>query len=127
MTSDEWKRTLLAGAWGGAALTIEHLTLYDADAARDEPELTLFLSNVLGVGTLETVRAIVAVREGRYDEAARSITIAVEAGLVVAMIRLIRRSLRIYAETHTAAGHAAGLIDGAQIHDRAYRRATPRD
>lgn len=122
MTNDEWTRTLRAGLGAGIALALEHLALYDPAAWREEPEITLFMSNVLGVGTLETARAIVAIREQRYDDAARSAVMVVEAGVVVVVIRLVRRALRLYAENHHTAGHAAGQLDGVAIYDRAFRR-----
>jgi hypothetical protein len=116
-------RTLLAGVGVAAALVVEHLLFYDPEAARDEPELALLGSNIMGVAT---IGAGVALAADDADEALRFAAIVGIAGAVVFVLRIVRRELRLLQDTQQHAGHAAGLGDGVKIYDQAYGLAAAR-
>lgn len=116
-------RELLAGLGTAALLLIEHLILYDEQAAKDEPELTMLGSNILGVATIGAGLAV-ASRSG--EETARYFTVVSIAGVVVVVLRLVRRTLRQFIDNREAAAHADGVADGALHYDQALRRAETR-
>lgn len=120
--SNSWPRTLLAAAFVGAALVAEHAVLYDEQAMRDEPELTLFASNVLGVAT---IGGGVLLAAPDLEEAARFITIAGIAGSVVVTLRIIRRELRRRREASQVSYQAIGVSRGVRQYGQPYSRRDP--
>lgn len=106
-----WARTLLAGAFVGAALVAEHRMLYDEQTMIDEPELTLFASNVLGTATIACGVLLAA---ESAEEAARHLVIAGIAGSVVLALRIARRELRRGSETSRIANQAIGMSRGVR-------------
>lgn len=125
MTSEseiDWTTSILAGTAAGCVLLIEHLIFYDPEAARDEPELTMWGSNVIGTATIGAAVVACALADGRPEEAVRHAVIVGVCGAVVSLLRLTRRDLRRRQELNEAAGHGAGMIEGARRYDRAYGR-----
>lgn len=110
-TDNSWPRTILAGAFVGAALVAEHALLYDEQAMTREPELTLFASNVLGTAT---IAAGVLLAAESAEEAARHLVIAAIGGAVVLTLRIARRETRQRRETSAIAHHAIGVSRGVR-------------
>lgn len=109
--NNTWPRTILAGLFVGAALIAEHALLYDEHAMRDEPELTLFGSNVLGTAT---IAAGVMLAAENAEEAARHIVIAALGGIVVVGLRIARRETRRRRETTQISYEAIGVSRGVR-------------
>lgn len=122
--TDGWRRAIFAGILVGAALAIEHLVCYREEDFEQEPELVLLGSNVLGTATI-AVGVAIAARSA--DEIARHITVAAVGGIVVIVLRIVRRFLRFGRHLHYEAGHGAGQIEGALSYDQTFRRNRARD
>lgn len=112
-SDNPWPRTILAGAFVGAALVAEHALLYDERAMRDEPELALFGSNILGTAT---IAAGVLLAAPTMEEAARHIVIASIGGAVVLALRIIRRETRRGREITQIAHQAIGVGRGVRTY-----------
>lgn len=124
VTQNPWPRTILAGLFVGAALVAEHALLYDEHAMHDEPELTLFGSNVLGTATIACGVMLAA---ESAEEAARHLVIAGIGGTVVLGLRIARRELRrdreLRADAHWTLGLSQGVRQHGQPHSRPDRAA----
>lgn len=118
--NNPWPRTILAGAFVGAALTVEHLLCYDEDAMVQEPEMTLFASNVLGT---TTIACGVLLAAETAEEAARHLVIAAIGGAVVLGLRIARRELRRDRALRADAFEILGLSRGVRRHGQPYRGA----
>jgi hypothetical protein len=122
VTQTTWPRTILAGLFVGAALVAEHALLYDEQAMEDEPELTLFASNVLGT---TTIAAGVMLAAESAEEAARHLVIAALGGAVVLGLRIARRELRLRRTTSAEANQAIGLSRGVRSYGQSYGGRDP--
>lgn len=115
--NSSWPRTILAGAFVGAALTVEHLLCYDEQAMVSEPELTLFASNVLGT---TTIACGVLLAAESAEEAARHLVIAAIGGAVVLGLRIARRELRRDRALRAEAYETLGRSRGVRQHGQSY-------
>lgn len=107
----DWTRTLIAGGFVGAALTVQTLIFYDPEEHKKNPKAVLRMSNILG--TL-TIAAGIIVSGAPSKEIARHIVIAAIGGGFVIAVDAIRHRQEQDRELRAGAHEAIGRSEGVR-------------